>query len=155
MNNAPRAGLREACERILPLSPHYTNQPIEQGFDWSPLDRVPFQQLYLVVFRSARREDADVDLLREHDDRAYEEAQRSGGLLLYFKGTPNERRECLSFCLWETREQAVRAAAGSSHGRAAEISYRTYERYDLDRYDVLKGDEGLLFRPAQPLVPAV
>lgn len=154
MYHASHVDLREVCEKIYPLSPDYTNEPIDRGFDWSPLYGAPFERLYLVVFRSIRRRDADVDLLREHDDRAYEEALRSGGLLLYFKGTPNERRECLSFCLWETREQAVRAAAGSSHGRAAEISYRTYERYDLERYDVLKGDDGLLFRPARPLVPA-
>jgi len=154
MNHAHYAALEEACENILPLSPHYTNRPIDQGFDWSPLDGVPFEQLYLVVFRSTRRRDADVDLLREHDDRAYEEAQRLGGLLLYFKGTPNDRRECLSFCLWETREQAVRAAAGASHGRAAEISYSTYERYDLERYDVLKEDGNVQFRPVGPLAHA-
>jgi hypothetical protein len=35
--------------------------------------------LYLVVFRSVRRPKADLDLLREHDDRAYAEALESGG----------------------------------------------------------------------------
>jgi hypothetical protein len=57
-----------------------------------------------------RRPSADLDLLREHDDRAYEKALQSGGLLRYFKGEANEQRECLSFCLWETRGQAMRAA---------------------------------------------
>lgn len=155
MNRDPRARLKEACENIFPLSPYYTSEPIDVGFDWSPLGSVPFERLYLVVFRSVRRADADIELLREHDDRAYEEALRSGGLLLYFKGVLNERRECLSFCLWETREQAVRASAGARHGKAAEISTLTYEAYDLERYDLLKDDGRLLFRPAEPLTAAV
>jgi hypothetical protein len=155
MNREPHACLKEACEKIFPISPLYTNEPIDSGFDWSPLDKVPFERLYLVVFRSIRRADADSELLREHDDRAYEEALRSGGLLLYFKGVLNERRECLSFCLWETREQAVRASAGARHGKAAEISALTYEIYDLERYDLLKQGDRLLFRPVEPLVAAV
>jgi hypothetical protein len=155
LNRDQRVSLEEACKRILPLSPHYVDEPIEQGFDWSPLNEIPFERLYLVVFRSVRRADADVELLSEHDDRAYDDALRSGGLLRYFKGTINERRECLSFCLWETREQAVRASAGASHGRAAQISTLTYETYDLERYDVLRVDEGLLFRPTGPLAAAV
>ena len=155
MTPDPRASLKSASDRIHPVLHHYADKAIEEGFDWSSLDGVPFERLYLVVFRSIRREDADVELLREHDDRAYEEAIRSGGLLRYFKGTPNERRECLSFCLWETREQAVRAAGAPQHGRAAEISYRTYERYDLERYDVLKGDGAIEFRPVGPLAHAI
>lgn len=150
-----RASLREACGRILPLSPLYAEGPVEAAFDWSPLERVPFGRLYLVVFRSVRRADADVELLRRRDDRAYRSARRSGGLLLYFKGDLDERRRCLSFCLWETREQAVRAAASAPHARAAEISERTYESYDLERYDLLRDDGRLHFRLASPLPAAV
>jgi hypothetical protein len=107
--------------------------------------------LYLVVFRSVRWPKADLDLLREHDDRAYAEALESGGLLLYFKGQANERRECLSFCLWETREQAIKAAGGASHQSAADISVRMYESYLLDRYWLKKvlteRGERLVFEP--------
>src|ERR671920_339772 len=105
------------------------------GFSWSSsLLGCAFERLYLVVFRSVRRPSADLDLLREHDDRAYEEALESGGLLRYFKGEANEQRECLSFYLWETREQAIEAAGAASHKSAAEISVRMYESYVLDRY---------------------
>ena len=62
-----------------------------------PLAAALSSQLYLVVFRSVRRPEADLVLLREHDDRAYEEALQAGGLLRYFKGHANERGECLSF----------------------------------------------------------
>ena len=94
-----------------PPYPDYATRPVQDGFSWSfSLAGCAFEQLYLVVFRSIRRPSVDLELLREHDDRAYEKALESGGLLRYFKGEANERGECLSFCLWETREQAIEAA---------------------------------------------
>ena len=128
------ADLYESCPRISPKHPDYAIRPVQTGFDWSPLFGCAFDRLYLVVFRSVRRPDADLDLLREHDDRAYEEALRSGGLLKYFKGQANERGECLSFCLWETRESATEAASAASHQSAADITARMYVSYVLDRY---------------------
>jgi hypothetical protein len=108
----------------------------------------------LVVFRSVRRPSADLDLLREHDDRAYEQALESGGLLRYFKGEANERRECLSFCLWERREQAIEAASSASHRSAADITVRMYESYVLERYWLKKvvtaREEKLIFEPIEP-----
>src|SRR5215210_6225203 len=96
-----RAELYEACQQISPRHADYARLPLEDAFDWSSLSCCSFDQLYLVAFRSLRRPEADLDLLSEHDDRAYEEALRSGGLLRYFKGQANERGECLSYCLWK------------------------------------------------------
>jgi len=140
-----RADLYESCLRISPRNPDYATLPIQGGFDWSCLAGCSFDQLYLVVFRSVRRPDADLILLHEHDDRAYEEALESGGLLKYFKGQANERGECLSFCLWETREQARQAAGAASHQSAAEISGRMYVSYLLDRYWLKQVGEKLVF----------
>lgn len=150
-----RPVLHRACQRISPIHPDYATRPIQEGFDWaSSLAGCHFDRLYLVVFRSVRRPTADLEVLREHDDRAYAEALESGGLLRYFKGHANERGECLSFCLWETSEQAVRAAGGASHRSAAGISARTYESYVLDRYWLRKvvtaRGERLVFEPIQP-----
>jgi hypothetical protein len=144
-----RAGLLEACQQLFPIHPDYANLPIEEGFNWSScLSDAPFDRLYLVVFRSVRRSTADLGLLRKYDDRAYEEALRAGGLLRYFKGQMNERRECLSFCLWESREQARTGSDGSSHQSAARITAAMYESYRLYRYDLRKaGDRKLLFEP--------
>ncbi len=145
-------GLHTACGRISPLDPDYATRPIEDGFNWSSaLAGCRFDRLYLVVFRSVRRPAADLDLLREHDDSAYAEALESGGLLRYFKGQANERRECLSFCLWETREQARTAAGAASHRAAAGISVEMYESYVLDRYwlkkVIMARGERLVFEP--------
>ena len=150
-----RPVLHRASQQISPIHPDYATRSIQEGFSWaSSLAGCRFDRLYLVVFRSVRRPDADLDLLREHDDRAYAEALDSGGLLRYFKGHMNERRECLSFCLWETREQAIKAAGAASHQSAADISVRMYESYVLDRYWLKKvvterGDK-LVFERIQP-----
>lgn len=130
-----RADLYEACRHISPRHPDYVTRSIEDGFDWaSSLSSCHFDRLYLVVFRSVRRPTADLHLLREYDDRAYEEALKTGGLLRYFRGNANERGECLSFCLWEGREQAREAAGAASHRSAAGITAQMYETYVLDRY---------------------
>lgn len=146
-----RADLHEACRHISPRHPDYATLPIQDGFDWSSLAGCHFDRLYLVVFRSVWRPTADLRLLREHDDRAYAEAKNSGGLLRYFKGHANGRGECLSFCLWEGREQARKAADGASHLSAAGLSARMYESYVLDRYWLKKvansRGEKILFEP--------
>ena len=139
------AGPYEACQQISPRHEDNAMLPIEDAFDWSSLSFCDFEQLYLVVFRSLRLPEADLDLLREHDDRAYEEALASGGLLRYFKGQANERGDCLSFCLWETGEQARKAAASASHGSAASITAQTYLSYVLERYWLKKVEERVVF----------
>ena len=141
-----RPVLHRACQQISPIYPDYVTRPIQDGFNWSSsLAGCAFERLYLVVFRSVRRPSADLDLLREHDDRAYEEALHSGGLLKYFKGQANERGECLSFCLWETRESAREAAGAASHQSAADITARMYVSYVLDRYWLKRAGGELVF----------
>jgi hypothetical protein len=140
-----RADLYEACLQISPRHSDYAALSIEDGFDWSSLSRCHFDRLYLVVFRSVRRPDVDLDLLLEHDDRAFEEALKSGGLLRYFKGNANEQDECLSFCLWETREQARHAADAASHRSATGISAQMYSSYALERFWIQKTGEKLVF----------
>jgi hypothetical protein len=147
--------VHRACQQISPMHPDHATRPIQDGFSWySSLAGCAFERLYLVVFRSVRRPSADLDLLREHDDRAYEKALESGGLLRYFKGEANELGECLSFCLWETREQAIKAADAASHQSAAEISVLMYESYVLERYWLKKvvsaRGERLIFESIQP-----
>jgi hypothetical protein len=159
-----QVGLYEACRRLSPINPDHATLPIQEGFNWSScLAGFRFDRLYLVVFRSVRRVTADLELLREYDDRAYAEALEAGGLLRYFRGSMNERRQCLSFCLWESREQARRASGGTSHRAAAGLAAGMYESYVLERYDLAKeetGDlvfrrlEGELSRADAPRVPA-
>jgi hypothetical protein len=143
------ADLYETCQQIFPRHPDYATLSIDDGFHWSSLSCCHFERLYLVAFRSVWQPEADLDLLRELDDRAYEEALKSGGLLRYFKGQANERGECLSFCLWETREQARQAADAASHRSAAGVSAQMYLSYSLERFWIQKSGEKLVFEPIQ------
>ena len=143
------ADLYETCQQIFPRHPDYATLSIEDGFDWSSLSCCHFERLYLVAFRSVWQPEADLDLLRELDDRAYEEALKSGGLLRYFRGQANERGECLSFCLWETREQARQAADAASHRSAAGVSAQMYLSYSLERFWIQKSGEKFVFEPIQ------
>ena len=143
------ADLYEACLQISPRHSDYATLSIEDGFDWSSLSRCLFERLYLVVFRSVWQPEADLDLLREYDDRAFEEALVSGGLLRYFKGHANELGECLSFCLWETREQARQAADAAPHRSAAGVSAQMYLSFSIDRFWLSRLGEKLVFEPIQ------
>ena len=62
-------------QRLKPLTPEYAMLPILEGFNWVEcLAGVDAAQLYLVIFRSVRRETADPVRLKEYDDLAYAEA---------------------------------------------------------------------------------
>ena|SRR5687767_5322931 len=143
------ADLYGACQQISPRHSDYATLSIQDGFDWSSLSRCSFESLYLVVFRSVWQPEVDLDLLLEHDDRAYQEALASGGLLRYFKGHANERGECQSFCLWETREQARNAADATSHRSAATVSAQMYLSYVLERYWLKNVEDKLVFERIQ------
>jgi len=139
--------LRGTFPQPTPIHHDYASLPIQDGFDWArSLRSIPALRLYLVVFRSKRRVSADLRVLKEHDDAAYAEALGAGGLLHYFKGEVNEQRECLSFCLWESRQHALEAIGGPSHRAAAEIWRKMYESYELERYHLQKsGEETITF----------
>jgi hypothetical protein len=148
-----RVGLYEACQQLSPIHPDYATLPIQEGFNWSSsLGDAHFERLYVVVFRSVLRATADLDLLYEHDELAHTEAIETGGLLFYFRGVINERRESLSFCLWENGEQARRASGSPLHRAAMGIVTEMYESYSLERYDLVKvgGTKGcFVFRPRE------
>jgi hypothetical protein len=148
-----RVGLYEACQQLSPIYPDYATLPIQDGFNWSSsLGDAHFERLYVVVFRSVLRATADLDLLYEYDELAHTEAIETGGLLFYFRGVINERRESLSFCLWENGEQARRASGSPLHRAAMGIVTEMYESYSLERYDLVKvgGTKGcFVFRPRE------
>jgi hypothetical protein len=138
-------------ELLRPITPDYAELPILEGFNWAEcFSAINEARLYLVVFRSVRRETADPVRLKLFDDLAYEEARAASGLLYYFRGSLNLRRECLSFCLWETQEQAEAATRLSSHAAAAHLTEEMYESFVLERWTLIKrvGSDWLELRPA-------
>jgi hypothetical protein len=135
----PEDGSRAAFGRLEPVSPTYATVPIDEGFNWAEVaPEVEPGSWYLVAFRSTRKPSADEDKLIAHDDRALHEAKRSRGFVHYFSGAINERRECLSFCLWESRERAEAAARLPAHAEAIRLADEMYDSYVLEYHALTK-----------------
>lgn len=139
----------DSFARLVPRRDDFATAPIRDGFDWDgAVGGLEDFRAYLVVFRSVRRDGADVKRLIAHDDLAHDEARRSEGFIHYFKGSVESGRSCLSFCLWENRNCAVAAAGRDFHQRAAGIVDEMYETYELERYDLYRNTKGsLVFAP--------
>lgn len=138
--------VRTAFEELAPIRDDYPLVPIEQGFNWSGCaDGISIPSLYLVVFRSVRRADADLETLRAYDDAAYEDASRAPGFVHYFKGQVTPERICLSFCLWRSRVEARAASARQAHSEAANVVAQMYESYKLERHMLYKRQGMLVF----------
>jgi len=135
-----------APSQPLPIDPYYMILPIDQGFDWdTAFAGIEAGNWYLVVFRSKHRAGADEALLTELDNGASESARELPGFLHYFIGTPLSSGECLSFCLWTSREAAAFASAQPAHREAMMKGIAHYEYYALERYAVVKGRSGVVF----------
>lgn len=141
----------DAFESVRPRSPDHATLPILEGFHWDECAaRLEPGEWYMVVFRSVRRESGEHLILEMYDYGAYIEARRrAAGLLFYFRGAPNERRECLSFCVWASREEAKRAARLPLHTMAMNTVNEVYESYRLERYMLVKrpGQSSLELHP--------
>ncbi|CAO1629336.1 unnamed protein product [Jaminaea pallidilutea] len=114
---------------------------IANTFNWSSL-HLPLhvsKTWYGVAFRSIRKKGSESINLYEADRASHEEAVRSGGLLLYWYGSPSESTgENLATCIWTSREDAVRASRLPLHKAAALHAAPAYEKYQLSRYRVVK-----------------
>jgi heme-degrading monooxygenase HmoA len=138
--------LVEPLVQPLPRHPHYMLLPIDEGFTWDEcFANVDLGNWYLVAFRSKHRADADEELLTALDNAASEAARELKGFLYYFIGTPLQSGECLSFCLWQTREEAALASAQPAHREAVLRGVQHYEYYTLERYSIIKQDGELTF----------
>jgi hypothetical protein len=138
-------------ERLSPTGPTYARLPLLQAFNWADcLAKQPPRQWYVVAFRSIRSATADPAYLKLLDDLAYEEAMREPGLLLYFRGTLTQHRECLSICVWESQELARAATRLKAHQAAADITDDMYDVFEMERWLLIKDERTsrLELRPA-------
>jgi hypothetical protein len=103
--------LAQALTTLTPVRPDYATAPYTESFNWDfvflkfyslaakegySLSR---QSFYVVVFRSVLQANADGDRLLLLDERSHAEAVSSGGLLKYWFGVKNGRRENLATCM--------------------------------------------------------
>lgn len=136
---------------ILECDPAYSEVPIEDGFNWvEAFAQVDDGEWYLVAFRSRHAPYADDAYLTWLDERASTAASRHPGFMYYFIGTPRPNGNCLSFCLWRTRQEAVAAVADPEHRAAMELGLPFFAHYILERYQVVKRDGVLSFNALEP-----
>ncbi|CAG8733048.1 13814_t:CDS:2, partial [Acaulospora colombiana] len=117
--------LYQKLQHVTKITPNYAQVPVELGFNWDEIAESAKDvegEFYLVAFRSTRRADADNKLLYEADDKAYDEAKLSDGFVKYWCGELNERRECLSFCIWANHDCARKSASKPHHAVAINLA---------------------------------
>jgi len=139
-----------AFDRLVPAAQDYASRPVASAFNWTECVAPDATgEWYLVAFRSVLRASASEARLLEFDDRAFEEASGAPGFVHYLRGPIDERRQCLSFCLWDSRAQARAAAGRPAHLEATGIAHAMYERYALEFYRVRKrhGSPSFEFEP--------
>ncbi|PWN29417.1 hypothetical protein BDZ90DRAFT_230291 [Jaminaea rosea] len=114
---------------------------LTSSFNWSSLSLPKHIKgtWYGVLFLSRRRSGSESINLYEADRLSHEEAVRSGGLLAYWYGEPDEETgDNLATCIWTDRESAVRASKLPRHRQAVRHAGRAYEEFRLGRYKVVK-----------------
>lgn len=136
---------RNRFEVLAPISADYASLPVSEAFNWSECG-ADAGEWCLIAFRSVLQETADVARLWEQDERAFEEAAALPGFVHYFRGLPNERGECLSFCLWESWDQARASAGGPAHVSAMELIDDTFESFQLEFLTVTKSSPTRRFK---------
>lgn len=138
---------------ILESDPAYSELPIEEGFNWvEAFAQVGDGEWYLVAFRSRHAPYADDAYLTWLDERASGAASRHPGFMYYFIGTPRPSGNCLSFCLWRSREEAVAATADPEHRAAMELGLPFFAHYRLERYQITRRNGVLTFHALEASV---
>jgi hypothetical protein len=115
---------------------------LQRLFNWDDLPSLPEDVEYTwygVAFRSKRRVGSESMNFYEDDRRSHEEAVNSGGLLMYWYGSPSEKTgHNLATCIWTSRADALKASSLPLHARAAVHSRKAYESFELSRYAIRK-----------------
>lgn len=115
---------------------------LRRSFNWSslpPLSLSLEKVWYGVLFLSVRKAGSESLSFYEADRLAHEEATQSGGLIVYWYGSPDPTSGTnLATCIWTSRTAAIAASKLPLHKKAARYAAPSYERYDLVRYKIVK-----------------
>ena len=145
----------DALPRLEPVSGSYASLPVADAFNWPDgATELGEGSWYLVAFRSIRRAGADEERLAAYDESAHQEAATAPGFVHYLKGPAADDGSCLSFCLWESRDQARAAARRPAHIRAVGLLDEMYAQYRLEFLAVRRTADGTMtFEPIGEVAP--
>jgi hypothetical protein len=152
----PERARKKNSLQAVPARPDYRTGPVAEAFPWVvTMDRAieafglqPFAPIFLVVFTSKLKGDADPDdvaRLLELDEVAFESASDADGFIDYYAGTVNEDGEARSYCLWRTRGAAQIVSNDKNHV-AAQFMAHNYETFDAGRFLLHRTAEGVWFQ---------
>lgn len=153
--------LAKALRVMAPVRSDYATAPYQKSFNWDEVIRTLKeltittnvhwiqQTFYLVVFRSRVLPSTDRIHLAALDQRSHAEAMRSGGLLKYWFGVPDENYRNLATCeqapssvckhaiddvgIWSTFEDAKAGGRGEGHREAARTTMNLYSEWRVER----------------------
>ncbi|KAL4989723.1 hypothetical protein BDW68DRAFT_156059 [Aspergillus falconensis] len=148
----PNRLLAQALTTLTPVRPDYATAPYTKSFNWASVfmtlhklaEKEGYswsqQSFYVVVFRSILQAYADGDRLHLLDERSHAEAVSSGGLLKYWFGVKNGRRENLATCVWRSREDARAGGTGPWHAQARGAARKMYEKIEFTTLELVVGE---------------
>jgi hypothetical protein len=144
-------------ETFVPVA-GYAGKPLSEAFvdfqgSLAPLlAESPTTTFDATAFYSRQRQglsDQELEELRKFDDSSYAAAVAAGGLIVYFRGSRREGMvpsdpslglnfapDCMSFCVWESREQAQAGADSDEHAQAARRVGMWYASFALKKYTI-------------------
>ncbi|KAJ6131220.1 hypothetical protein N7523_001680 [Penicillium sp. IBT 18751x] len=162
-----------ALASFRPIRDDYATAAYLDSFNWQEVfDRVKAyadaechewttQSFYVVEFRSVLNPGIDQDRLHALDAYSHQEATTSGGLLKYWFGTKNEKRQNLATCecilfvswvvsiddlvfplgIWRSREDARLGGLGPWHVKARAAAREMYETIVFTTMKLEIGDD--------------
>jgi hypothetical protein len=154
--------LARALTVLQPMREDYATAPYAKAFNWDDvvgeLRALAFQSafswrrqhFYIVVFRSQVPPSTNRIQLGELDEKSHAEATKSGGLLKYWFGMPDENGMNLATCegsffpysvskwlnslgVWRKQEDARPASTGPGHKAAMRATISMYSEWRIER----------------------
>jgi len=148
----------DPAERFVPV-PGYAGKPLPEAFEDFEGSLAPLLAEYpdveafdATAFYSRRRElltDQEQEELSRFDTGSYDGAIAAGGLVVYFRGSRKEglalpdqslglnfAPDCMSFCVWESRQQALAGSASPEHAQASRRVGKWYANFAVKKYTI-------------------
>jgi hypothetical protein len=151
--------------KIAPARDDYRNVsvPTKDAFNWEvAITQTGPNGLYGVEFTSAQNmivakdEPDKIKHLHQLDDAARVDAESQPGFNFYFADIVSEDGDARSFCLWDTREDAVAASKREKHQAAVRYTFGegkdVYAFYGIKKFLLVKTDNGLEFTTLSRIV---
>ena len=139
----PTAYLDKAME---PVRDDFAYVPTVDGFNWDRIggavrrkERIgrKSKEKYLVVFRSQRKPDANIERLEALEEAALEDAKKSKQLIAYKAGPIKDNDlKNVSYCIWRSAKTAYEVSHRAPHAGPEGAIDEATDAYEENGYEV-------------------